>query len=262
MAGSCGISTIAAIDEAALEDVVGGIVGGGQKKCSTPPALMSGFALHRLSAEQPSSAAPATPIEDETASDIQDNNSETSETSSSGSSAVGAYAMYALSKGEGSDDSTASLLEDDRGFSRALAHPSEGRRNHNDDEDDEYYPRRQDVTCLSGNLFVNRIFDQDRGTNKNSRRMVTPESFGTSNSSNTPSAPQGVRTHTKVRALSSECLEGLGWGEGARGLGSKRHFRGRSESEPSIPGAYLTQIGFTHAQQQKYNSSVQPFQQL
>lgn len=175
--------------------------------------LVSGFALDRLAEEEENVT-------------FSEDKSETSDTSSSsGSSAVGAYAMYSLSAREegGSDPSSLDCCEVE-GIVGALAKPRDdcSRSSPRDDEGNE------GQRLLSGNDHLEQA-----------SRMAIPEEKGLT------AAVASARSFGKVRAFSSQCLEGLGWGEGTGGgVAELRRWRGRSESEARISGAYVFEFVF------------------
>lgn len=144
----------------------------------------------------------------------EDNKSDTSETSSSGSSAVGPYAMYTLRAGE-EGEADSSIL--DCGVEGCVA-TLDGA------SDDYSRASPQDDQRTSSKDQLERS------------SMIIPEEAA---------IPSGRRLG-KVRPLSSQCLEGLGWGESREGQTEvERRWRGRSESEPRIPGAsYFSNVIF------------------
>lgn len=163
---------------------------------STQPTLVSGFALHGLDGEP-----------------LSDSETSSSSSSSSGSSAVGAYAMYALNENSSADEAadfgpsplptSPATRHDDCSLASPFAHL--------DDEG----------VCRRGSDEISDFFRSAQCDINPGRSAAVPATRSLVN---------------KVRALSSECLEGLGWAKGRGGV--KGHWRGRSESEPRLPGAY------------------------
>lgn len=137
-----------------------------------------------------------------------------SSSSSSGSSAVGAYAMYALNENSSADEAadfgpsplptSPTTRHDDCSLASPFAHLDDG------------------GVCRRGSDEISHFF-------RSSQCGINP--------GRSAAVPATRSLVDKVRALSSECLEGLDWTKG-RG-GGKGHCRGRSESEPRLPGAYV-----------------------
>lgn len=140
--------------------------------------------------------------------------SETSSlSSSSGSSAVGAYAMFALNEKSSADEAA------DYGPSPLPTSPA---TSHDDCSLASPFAHLDDEgLCRRGSDEISDFFRSAQCGINPGRSAAVPATRSLVN---------------KVRALSSECLEGLGWAKG-RG-GGKGHWRGRSESEPRLPGAY------------------------
>lgn len=213
------VSPAAAPREAEGGNIDGG--GGGSSGCDDEavgltPSFASGFALDRLAEEE----------EEEENVTFSEDKSETSETSSSsGSSAVGAYAMYSLSaREEGGSDPSALDCCVVEGIVGALAKPRDDCSRSSPQDDDEGIDEGQRL--LSGNDHLQQA-----------SKMVIPEEKGLT------AAVASTRSFGKVRAFSSQCLEGLGWGEGTGGGAAElRRWRGRSESEARISGAYVFEL--------------------
>lgn len=189
----------------------GGSSGGDDGAMGLTPSFASGFALDRLAEEEEGGNVT-----------FSEDKSETSETSSSsGSLAVGAYAMYSLSaREEGESDSSALDCCVVEGIVGALAKPRDDCSRSCPQDDDGGNDDGQRL--LSGNDHL------EQGS-----KMVIPEEKGLT-------AVASTRSFGKVRAFSSQCLEGLAWGEGTGGGAAElRRWRGRSESEARISGAYV-----------------------
>lgn len=183
----------------------GGNSGGDDGAVGLNPSLVSGFALDRLAEEE------------EIASFETDSKSETSDTSSSsGSSAVGAYAMYSLSARE---EGRSSLDCEVDGIVGALCAKS-----------------RNDCSRSSSDGGQRLASGNDHFVQQAS--VAIPKEEG-----GLSAAVASNRSFGKVRAFSSQCLEGLDRGEGTGGGATElRRWRGRSESEARISGAYVFEL--------------------
>lgn len=137
-----------------------------------------------------------------------------SSSSSSGSSAVGAYAMYALNENSSASEAA--------GFGSSRLPPSSATR-HDDCSLASPFAHLDDEGLCRRSSEISEFF-------RSAQRGINP--------GRSPAVPPTGSLANKVRALSSECLAGLGWGEGRGGV--RGHWRGRSESEPHfLPGTYV-----------------------